>query len=112
LDLARQAASLAKSLGHLLFVPFNPRTFVEASLVATKVPGPREPLFIHGKRLRDVMFWVPHSVGLGLGLSILSYAGKVIVGVRVDEAVTKNPHRLVELFEEEASSLLQADGSS
>ncbi len=85
---------------------------LKASLVVTNVPGPREPLFIHGKRLRDVMFWVPHPARLGLGMSILSYAGKVIVGVRVDEAVTKNPRRLVELFEEEASSLLRADGSS
>ena len=79
---------------------------LKASLVVTNVPGPREPLFIDGKRLRDVMFWVPHPAKLGLGLSILSYAGKVIVGVRADEAVTKNPGRLVELFEEEAARML------
>lgn len=80
---------------------------LKASLVVTNVPGPREPLFMDGKRLRDVIFWVPHPAKLGLGLSILSYAGKVMVGVRVDEAVTKNPGRLVELFEEEASAMLQ-----
>ncbi len=79
----------------------------KASLVVTNVPGPREPLYIDGKRLRDVMFWVPHPARLGVGLSILSYAGKVIVGVRTDEAVTKNPGRIVELFELEASSMLQ-----
>lgn len=85
---------------------------LKASLVVTNVPGPREPLFIDGKRLRDVMFWVPHPAKLGLGLSILSYAGKVIVGVRADEAVTKNPGRLVQLFEEEASRMLgSATGS-
>jgi hypothetical protein len=37
---------------------------------------------------------------------MLRYAKKVIVMVRIDEAVSKNPRRLVELFEEEASSLL------
>ena len=84
---------------------------LKASLVVTNVPGPREPLFIDGKRLREVVFWVPHPAKLGLGLSILSYAGKVIVGVRVDEAVTKNPVRLVELFEEEAAAMLGADNS-
>ena len=42
---------------------------------------------------------------------ILSYAGKVIVGVRVDEAVTKNPGRFVELFEEEVSSMLEKANS-
>ena len=84
---------------------------LKASLVVTNVPGPREPLFIDGKCLREVIFWVPPPAKLGLGLSILSYAGKVIVGVRVDEAVTKNPRRLVELFEEEASSMLEGDNS-
>ncbi len=42
-----------------------------------------------------------------VGLSILSYAGKVIVGVRVDEAVSKTTGRLVELFEDEVSSMLE-----
>jgi WS/DGAT/MGAT family acyltransferase len=84
----------------------------KASLVVTNVPGRREPLFMAGKRLRDVMFWVPHPAPLGPGLVILSYAGKVIVGVRADEAVTKNPGRLVELFEEEASEMLQATNTS
>ncbi len=85
---------------------------LKASLVVTNVPGPREPLFIDGKRLRDVCFWVPHPARLGLGLSILSYAGKVIVGVRADEAVTKDPGRLVQLFEEEASRMLEVANSS
>jgi WS/DGAT/MGAT family acyltransferase len=84
----------------------------KASLVVTNLPGPREPLYIDGKRLRDVMFWVPHAARLGMGLSILSYAGKVIVGVRVDEAVSKNPGRLVELFEEEASGMLENEDAS
>jgi len=84
----------------------------KASLVVTNVPGPREPLYIDGKRCRDVMFWVPHPAHLGVGLSILSYAGKVIVGVRVDEGVTKNPARLVELFEEETCAMVEKANSS
>ena len=71
----------------------------KASLVVTNLTGPRERLYIDGKRLQDVMFWVPHPARLGVGLSILSYAGKVIVGVRFDEAVTKNPGRFVRLLE-------------
>lgn len=53
------------------------------------------------------MFWVPHPARLGMDLSILSYAGKVIVGRRRDEAVSKNPGRLVELFESEASGIIE-----
>jgi WS/DGAT/MGAT family acyltransferase len=85
---------------------------LKASLVVTNVPGPREPLYIDGKRLRETIFWVPHPARLGLGLSILSYAGKVIIGVRIDEAVSKDPGRLVELFEEEASGMLEKADSS
>jgi hypothetical protein len=84
----------------------------KASLVVTNVPGPREPLYMDGVRLREVMSWVPHPARLGLGLAILSYAGKVIVGVRVDEAVSKDPGRLVELFEEEASGMLEKANTS
>jgi hypothetical protein len=37
----------------------------------------------------------------------VGYAGKVIFGVRMDEAVTKHPTRLVELAEEEVSGMLR-----
>jgi diacylglycerol O-acyltransferase len=84
----------------------------KASLVVTNVPGPREPLYIDGVRLRDVMSWVPHPSRLGLGLAILSYAGKVIVGVRVDEAVSNHPDHLVTLFEDEVSDMLDKANTS
>ncbi|MGB9338630.1 MAG: WS/DGAT domain-containing protein [Polyangiales bacterium] len=74
---------------------------------ASMLPGPREPLCIDAKRLRDMMFWAPHPARLGVGLSISSYAGKVIVEVRVDQAVSKSPGRLVELFEKEASGMFE-----
>jgi hypothetical protein len=59
-----------------------------------------------------VALGIVHAMGhsaarLGVRLSILSYAGKVIVGARVDEAVSKTPGRLVELFEDEVSSMLK-----
>jgi hypothetical protein len=50
---------------------------------------------------------VHHRARLGVGSSIPRYAGKVIVGFRLDEAVSKNPGRLVELCESEASRILE-----
>ena len=79
----------------------------KASLVVTNVPGPRAPVYFGGKRIREVMFWEPHPAKLGLGISILSYAGTVIVGVRADECLTDDPRRLVQLFEAEVSTMLQ-----
>lgn len=78
----------------------------KASLVVTNVPGPRQAIELCGSRVRDLMFWVPHPSKLGMGLSILSYAGTVIVGVRTDESISEDPARLVELFEEEVSAMI------
>lgn len=70
-------------------------------------PGPANPyLSMESPPGRD------HRARLRLCLNILSYAGKVIGGVRVDEAMTKNPHRFVELYEEEASSMLRGVNTS
>jgi hypothetical protein len=48
---------------------------------------------------------VPHLARLRAGLGTLGYAEKVMIGDRVDEAVSKNPDSLVELFEKEASDM-------
>jgi diacylglycerol O-acyltransferase len=78
----------------------------KASLVLTSVPGPRRALHLAGRRIEHVMFWVPHPASLGLGVSILTYAGEVVVGVRADAAVMKDPARLVRLFEAELRAVV------
>ncbi|GAA4825986.1 wax ester/triacylglycerol synthase family O-acyltransferase [Actinomycetospora corticicola] len=54
------------------------------SLIISNVPGPLEELTIGPVRVRDVMFWVPCSARLGLGVSVLSYAGRVRLGIDAD----------------------------
>lgn len=76
----------------------------KASLVVTNVPGPRESLAVAGRRLDELMFWVPHPSRLGLGVSILTYAGEVRVGVRCDVAVMPDPADLVARFEAELAA--------
>ena len=77
----------------------------KATAVLTNVPGPREPLYLAGRRLGKVMFWVPQSGHLGLGISILSYAGGVMLGVATDEGLVPDPERIVDGFEKEFKSL-------
>ena len=79
----------------------------KATAVLTNVPGPREPLYLAGRRLNHVMFWVPQSGHLGLGISILSYAGGVMLGVATDEGLVSDPERIVDGFEKEFKSLRQ-----
>jgi WS/DGAT/MGAT family acyltransferase len=80
----------------------------KATAVLTNVPGPREPLYLAGRRVAGVMFWVPQSGRLGLGISILSYAGAVMLGVATDEGLVPDPERLVAAFAEEFRDLKAA----
>src|SRR5260370_20050344 len=47
----------------------------KATAVLTNVPGPREPLYMAGRKIDKIMFWVPQSGHMELGISMLSYAG-------------------------------------
>ena len=78
----------------------------KASLVLTNVPGPREPLYMAGRRITSAMFWVPMSGHLGLGFSILSYAGTVVVGVATDAGLIPDPETLVRAFEAELRGVI------
>ena len=52
------------------------------------------------------MFWVPRSGAVGLGISILSYDGKVTVGLAADKGLMPDPEVLLEGFEDEFNYLL------
>ena len=79
----------------------------KASGVLTNVPGPRQPLYFAGKQIDKFMFWVPRSGHIGLGISILSYNNKVIVGISSDEGLMPDPEVLLEGFEDEFNHLLE-----
>ena len=89
----------------------------KATAVLTNVPGPRQPLYLAGRKIDRVMFWVPQSGHLGLGISIISYAGGVMLGVATDARLVPDPERIVEAFKTEfeavrklATSRRQATG--
>ena len=78
----------------------------KTSAVMTNVPGPRQPLYLAGQRLRTLMFWVPRAGDIGLGLSILSYADDVYIGVATDAGLIPDPQTLVDDFHAELADLL------
>jgi hypothetical protein len=63
----------------------------KASLVLTNVVGPRRPIFVAGAPVRQMTFWEPESGGLGIGISIYSYAGEITVGVVSDRNLVSEP---------------------
>jgi diacylglycerol O-acyltransferase len=52
--------------------------------VTTNVPGPREPLYALGRRLVEIIPYVPIASRLRLGVAIFSYCGRVTVGITGD----------------------------
>jgi diacylglycerol O-acyltransferase / wax synthase len=77
----------------------------KASAVMTNVPGPAEPLRFCGSTVEQVMFWVPQSGDIGLGVSILTYAGKVQFGLITDSKLCPDPEAVIERFVPEFEKL-------
>ena len=77
-----------------------------ASIVITNVRGPEQPRYLAGRRIGREMFWVPQSGGIGIGVSILSYAGQVSFGVVADLARVPDPAEITACFTTEFEALL------
>ncbi len=77
----------------------------KASCVLTNVPGPRQTLYFAGAAVHRLLFWVPHSGDISMGLSIFSYAGTVTLGLDVDEALTPDPDQIIHYFYMELDEL-------
>lgn len=77
-----------------------------ASAVVTNVPGPARPLYFAGRKIAALDFWVPQSGGIGMGLSILSYAGKIQFGVITDAGLVPDPSAIAARFGVEFEKLL------
>ncbi len=77
----------------------------KGTLVMTNVPGPREQLYLAGAPIGEMMFWVPQSGRLGLGISILSYNNQVMIGVASDSSLVPDPEIIVAGFQEELEAL-------
>ncbi|MBL8361382.1 MAG: wax ester/triacylglycerol synthase family O-acyltransferase [Rubrivivax sp.] len=77
----------------------------KATAVMTNVPGPAQPLKFLGSTLEQTMFWVPASGDIGVGVSILSYAGGVQFGLITDRGLCPDPHAIIERFAPEFEKL-------
>jgi len=80
----------------------------KATAVMTNVPGPQQPLYLAGGLIRRMMFWVPQSGEIGVGVSILSYAGGVQFGLITDRSLCEEPQRIIDRFEPEFEKLVLA----
>lgn len=103
------------ALALLSTVGYGPRALQEqvtqflganATAVMTNVPGPQQPLYLAGRRIAGLEFWVPQSGGIGMGVSILSYEGRIRFGVITDAGLVPDPARIVRAYGEEFDKLM------
>ncbi|MGO9984743.1 MAG: wax ester/triacylglycerol synthase family O-acyltransferase [Rhodomicrobium sp.] len=77
-----------------------------ATAVMTNVPGPRHPLHLTGHEIKQIMFWVPQSGDIGMGVSILSFNNMVQFGLITDAALVPDPEAIVAHFQPQFEQLL------
>jgi hypothetical protein len=95
------AGLLPKPVEDLVLDLFRHKT----TAIMTNLPGPREKLAFLGTAIEQIMFWVPQSGDIGLGISVLSYAGGVQFGVMGDTLLCPEPEAIIARFEPEFAKL-------
>ena len=77
-----------------------------STAVMTNVIGPRQQLYLAGSPLDAMLAWVPTTGRMGVGVSILSYAGEVRLGVLTDEGLVPDPEQIIAAFHAEFEEML------
>jgi WS/DGAT/MGAT family acyltransferase len=74
-------------------------------MVVTNVPGPQVPLYLLGSRMLESYPVVPLLDGLGLGIALFSYDGKLCWGFNADWDLVPDLERFVGCVREAADEL-------
>src|SRR5271165_5359992 len=80
----------------------------EIVTVTTNVPGPGQPLYGVGRRLLEIIPYVPIATTVRIGVSIFTYCGNVTFGITGDYAANPDLDVLAHSIERGLSELLVA----
>lgn len=83
----------------------------KASVMFTNVAGPPDVVHLAGKPVKSMSVWAPVSGHLGLGVSALSYAGALRIGIKADARRCPDPAALLADLEAELDALRAPRGS-
>lgn len=78
----------------------------KACAVVSNLPGPDHDVKFDGARLTRAVFLPPQTGDIGLGVSILTYAGRVSLGVCADTGILADPALVLRPFAQELKSLI------
>jgi WS/DGAT/MGAT family acyltransferase len=79
----------------------------EIVTVTTNIPGPQFPLYGLGRRLVEIIPYVPIATTLRTGVSIFTYSGQVTFGITGDYATTPDLDVLADGIEDGIADLLR-----
>ena len=79
----------------------------EIVTVTTNVPGPRQPLYGMGRRLVEIVPYVPIATTLRTGISIFTYCEAVTFGITGDYASNPDIEVLARGVEDSVAQLLK-----
>ena len=71
----------------------------------TTLPGPEQPRSLAGLPVAGLLCWLPPSGNTPIGVSLVSYAGQVQVGLTVDAALVPHPASILTAIREELHSM-------
>lgn len=78
----------------------------KAAAVVSNLPGPRRPITIAGAKLVNMVFWPPQAARVGIGVSFLSYAGRITIGISADTAHVARPQQVIDALREDLEAIL------
>jgi WS/DGAT/MGAT family acyltransferase len=77
------------------------------NVTITNVPGPPVPLYVAGARIHSAFGMAPILDGLGLILVVLSYHGRISIGINSCEQIVPDPENMAECIEHSLDELEQ-----
>lgn len=79
--------------------------------MTTNVLGPRRPLRVLGRRIVEILPYVPIAVRIRTGIAVLSYTDRVAIGITADRASTADVDVLAGALGSAVAELLSASRS-
>ncbi|MFQ6328617.1 wax ester/triacylglycerol synthase family O-acyltransferase [Nocardia sp. CWNU-33] len=74
--------------------------------LATNVPGPKQPLYLHGREVLEILPYAPIAVRLRTGIAILSYRDQLVFGITGDYDTTPDIDMIAEGIQRATERLL------
>jgi diacylglycerol O-acyltransferase / wax synthase len=87
--------------------PMHRFASAKATVFVSNVVGPSESMRVAGHLVRDILWFVPPLLNIGLGFPVISYQSRVCVGISADPSVVPDLDVLQQLLAEHYEKLLE-----